>query len=219
MRRASTISVLFLVLAGCAGASPVASPTASDAAPDPTTSASAAPSQPSVVDLAPGPLEPGVTYVLPDLEGLAVQMEEDGWLATLPNGGDVTITGGRTVVYVLRPNTVIAPDQSGQIPWPTEIAEAKAAIESARGVSIASAEPITVAGIETELLLMSVRNASEAAPLLTTGSGEFGLEDGDFAVLLPIGDRVIVLGLDSDGNTDRALDEGGVLLESLVFSE
>jgi hypothetical protein len=219
VRRASTISVLSLVLAGCAGASPVASPTASDAAPDPTASASTAPSQPSIVDLAPGPLEPGVTYLLPDLEGLAVRMEEDGWLATLPNGGDVTITGGRTVVYLLRPNTVIAPDQAAQIPWPTEVAEAKAALESARGVSIASAEPITVAGIETELLLMSVRNASEAAPLLTTGSGEFGLEDGDFAVLLPIGDRVIVVGLDSDGNTDRALAEGSVLLESLVFSE
>lgn len=219
MRRASTASVLSLVLAGCAGASPVVSPTASDAVPDATGTASAAPSQPSIVDLAPGPLEPGVTYVLPDLDGLAVRMEDEGWLATLPNGGDVTITGGRTVVYVLRPNTVIAPDQSAQIPWPTDVEAAKAAIESARGVSIASAEPITVAGIDTELLLMSVRNASEAAPLLTTGSGEFGLNEGDFAVLLPIGGRVIVLGIDSDGDTDRALAEGGAVLEGLLFSE
>jgi hypothetical protein len=146
-------------------------------------------------------------------------MAEEGWLATLPNGGDVTFAGGRTAVYVLRPATVIAPDQSGQIPWPTDLAGARAAIDAARGVSFAAAEPITVAGVETELLTMAVRNASEAAPLLTTGSGEFGLEEGDLAVLLPVGGTVIVIALDSAGDAERAEAEGRVLLEGLLFDE
>jgi hypothetical protein len=221
MRRVSLVGAIApLVLAACAGgATPSDSPSTIASAPDATASVVPSSSAAVVVDLEPGPLEPGVTYVLPDFGGLAVRMPEDGWLATLPNGGDVTITGGRTVVYLLRPDTVIAPDQSGQIPWPGDAAAARAALDAARGVTIDRADPITVAGIDTELLHLTITGASETAPLLTTGSGEFGLEPGDLAVLLPLADRVIVIGIGSGGDAERALEEGRTLLEALLIAE
>jgi hypothetical protein len=219
MRRPSVVSLLAFALAACSASSPSASPSpaasvpeASAESPDATTAA--------VVDLVPGRLDPGVTYVFPDFGGLAVRMDEEGWLAVLPNGGDVSITGGRTIAYFLRPDTVIAPDESGQIPWPTDVEGARAALESARGVTIESAEPITVGGVETELLTVSARNQSEAAPLFTTGSGEIGLaNEENLVVLLPIEDEVIVIVFGGEGDLERTRDEGGTLLDALLFEE
>ncbi len=218
MTRASFVrlSVLALMLAACS--SPGSSSPADATESEPP--ASTAPSTAAVVPLEPGRLDPGVTYVLPDFGGLAVNLAVEGWLATLPNGGDVIATGGRTVAYFLRPQTVISPDETGRLSWPTDVAEAKAALNAARGVTVESAEPITIAGIETELLRVSASGQSEAAPLLQTGSGEVGLSDGDtIVILIPIEGEVVMLTVEREGDYAAALEEGQVLLDGLLFSE
>lgn len=215
MRRVPTL-VFALVLAGCNQAAVTSNPPAATEVAAPSASVHPDPSLAATANLAPGRLAAGVRYVLPGFDGLSVQVEDEAWLAILANGGDIILTAGQTTVYLVQPQTIVSPDQSQRLPWPATPTEARAALDATRGVAVEDAEPITIAGIETELLRVSASRQAEGPVMLQSSSGDFGLPDGESAIiLLPIGDRVVYLSLEASGSYERALDEGQPLIDGM----
>jgi hypothetical protein len=165
--------------------------------------------------MARGPLAAGVTYVFPGFDGLAVTLPVEGWTAALPNGGDAQIAGTSASVYFLDPATIVSSDGTARRDWQTDPERAKAQIEAVGGVTIESTEPITVAGLETELMHVTASGLSGDAPMLQTGSGEYGLNDGpNDIVLLPVGDRLLFISVESATNQEQ---DARVVLDGLSF--
>ena len=210
-----------MVLASCNQPAASSSPPAATEAAAP--SSSIQPSASSVAGattLPPGRLAADARYLLPGFDGLSVQVEDDAWLAILPNGGDIVLTAGRTTVYFVNPETIISPDQSERLPWPTSLEDARAAIDATRGVAVEEAEPITIAGIDTELLRVSAIRQTESAAMLQSLSGEFGFPDGDSGVmLLPIGGRVVYVSLEASGDYELAMEEAQPLIDGMALEE
>jgi len=207
--------VTLLALIAACGNAPASSTAASASAGESGEGVSASPG--GVVDMVRGPLAAGVTYVFPNFNGLAVTLPEDGWSASLPNGGDAQIAGTATSVYFLLPATIVSSDGTARRDWPSDPEQAKAQIEAVRGITIESSEPITVAGVDTELLHVIASGLSPDAPMFQTGSGEIGLNEGsNDVILLPIGDRLLFLSVES--TTDQE-EDAQVVIDGLSFAE
>ena len=108
-------------------------------------------------------------------------------------------------------------EPSNRRDWQTDPERAKAQIEAVRGITIDSAEPINVAGVDTELLHITASGLTAEAPMLQSGSGEFGLSEGPNAVvLLPVGERLLLITF--EGAEDQEPDALTVL-DGLSFVE
>ena len=163
-----------------------------------------------------GGLEAGTRYVIESL-GISIRPDVDGWFAVLPQGGDAGLAREGVTVYILAPDTVLAPDGT-QIPAPADPQSLVDAVDGTPIVDIVGSEAFEangIAGISAEL---EASGGSAAAPLLTTGSGEWGLVDGEFQwIVIEVNGRPIVLSVEQpdDPDIDAAWAIAGPLVESL----
>lgn len=210
--------LLLLSVVGCAAAAP---PVASEPnEPESTTSVSATPIQSeggggtAVMD--PGTLDAGTRYVIESL-GVSIQPDVDGWFAVLPQGGDAGITLGDVSIYFLRPSTVLAPDSGSQIAAPADPQAFIDAIDATGIVDVDTSEPFEAGGLHGISAEITASGGSDANPLLTTGSGEYGLFDGEFEwVVVEVDGAPLVLSIErSDPDIDAAWEVAQPVVESL----
>jgi hypothetical protein len=166
--------------------------------------------------LDPGGLEAGTRYMIESL-GISIQPDVDGWFAVLPQGGDAALAREGVTVYLLAPDTVLAQDGT-QIPAPADPQALVDAVDATAIVDISASEPFEANGISGISAELEASGGSAAAPLLTTGSGEWGLVDGEFQwIVIEIDGTPIVLSLErsDDPDIDAAWAVAGPLVESL----
>jgi len=163
-----------------------------------------------------GGLEAGTRYVIESL-GISIRPDVDGWFAVLPQGGDAALAREGVSVYVLAPDTVLAPDGT-QIPAPADPQSLVDAVDATTIVNIVASEAFEANGISGISAELEASGGSAAAPLLTTGSGEWGLVDGEFQwIVIEVDGRPIVLSIEQpdDPDIDAAWAIAGPLVESL----
>ena len=163
-----------------------------------------------------GGLEAGTRYVIARL-GISIRPDVDGWFAVLPQGGDAGLAREGVTVYLLAPDTVLAPDGT-QIPAPVDPQSLVDAVDATAIVDIVASEPFEANGISGISAELEASGGSAAAPLLTTGSGEWGLVDGEFQwIVIEVDGRPIVLSVEQpdDPDIDAAWAIAGPLVESL----
>lgn len=181
-------------------------------------SPSAAPEPAATEALRPGGLEVGTRYVIESL-GISVQPAEDGWFAVLPQGGDAALSREDVTVYILAPDTVLAPDGT-QIPAPGDPQELLDAIDASAIVAVRSTEPFSanaVSGLSAE-----VTGSGGHVPLMTTGSRSYGLADGQFQlIVIEVDGRALVVSIERPDapDIDAAWEVAGPLVESLDVAE
>jgi hypothetical protein len=200
MRRlpARTVVLIALVATGCGAPVTSASSPAGSSLPSESTSLPA--SAGGTADMTAGPLAAGVTYLFPGFDGLALTPAEDGWTAGLPNGGDAQISSTSASVYFMVPATIVSSDGTARRDWPTDPAMATAQLEAVRGITIDRREPVRVAGVDTEILHITAGGLSAEAPMIQSGSGEWGFNDGpNDVILLPVGDRLLFITWEASG--------------------
>jgi hypothetical protein len=166
--------------------------------------------------LEPGGLQAGTRYTLGDL-GLSVQPDADGWFAVLPSGGDFAISRDDVTVYVYLPETILDPD-GNQIPVPDDPQAILDAADATDIVDVASSEPFEAGGVTGLSAELEASGGSEAAPLLTTGSGSLGLPDGRSQwIVLEADGRPVIISLERASAPDVAAtwEVAGPLIESL----
>lgn len=215
------LAPLLLVLAlGCSTADgPLESTTPSEpsASVAPSTVASASGGGTRALD--PGGLAAGTRYVIENL-GISIRPDVDGWFAVLPQGGDAGIAREGVTVYLLAPDTVLAPDGT-QIPAPADPQALVDAVDATDIVDISASEPFVASGVSGISAELEASGGSAAAPLLTTGSGEWGLVDGEFQwIVIEVDGRPIVLSVEQsdDPDIDAAWAIAGPLVESLELA-
>jgi hypothetical protein len=218
MRSRRTLLAVLVILGGCGSESattPIPSSSATVAPPSPSVAASAA----AGGVLVPGPLVSGATYGLPDI-GLSVTIPEDGWDATLPNGGDLRIVHSSSSVWITRPQTIVSSDGTARRPWPVEPERAAASIEAVRGITVTSATPLEIAGVEATLLTITASGLGPEAPMFQSGSGEYGPEEGESGILLlPAGDELLAVIISHPDGLDAAMEDAEGLLATLEASD
>jgi hypothetical protein len=163
-----------------------------------------------------GGLEAGTRYVIESL-GISIRPDVDGWFALLPQGGDAGLAREGVSVYILAPNTVLAPDGT-QTPAPADPQSLVDAVDATAIVDILGSEAFEANGISGISAELEASGGSAAAPLLTTGSGEWGLVDGEFQwIVIEVDGRPIVLSVEQpdDPDIDAAWAIAGPLVESL----
>ena len=167
-------------------------------------------------ELDPGGLEAGTRYVIESL-GISIQPDVDGWFAVPQQGGDAAIAREGVTVYLLAPDTVLAADGT-QVPAPSDPQALVDAVNATDIVAVAASEPFEVNGISGISAELEASGGSAAAPLLTTGSGEWGLVDGEFQwIVIEVDGRPIVISVEQpdDPDIDAAWAIAGPLVESL----
>jgi hypothetical protein len=210
---------LALVASGCSAA---AAPTPSSSGPSDavTTPEATAPESAeatgAVQPLDPGGLEAGTRYVA---EGLGVSFvpDADGWFAVMPQGGDVALSRGDVTVYFYRPETILAPDGS-QIAAPADPQALLDAIHATDIANVGATEAFEASGISGRSAEIESLGGSEAAPLMTTGSGSLGLAEGEFQwIVIAIDGSALVISVErpDDPDIDAAWEIAGPLVESL----
>lgn len=171
---------------------------------------------PRTQELDAGGLEAGTRYAIESL-GISIQPDVDGWFAVLPQGGDAGLAREGVTVYFLAPDTVLAPDGT-QIPAPADPQALVDAVDATAIVDILASEAFEANGISGISAELEASGGSAAAPLLTTGSGEWGLVDGEFQwIVIEVGGMPIVLSIEQsdDPDIDAAWTIAGPLVESL----
>lgn len=189
-------------------------PTASVAA---TTIASAGGGRIQALD--PGGLAAGTRYAIESL-GISIEPDVDGWFAVLPQGGDAGLAREGVTVYLLAPDTVLAPDGT-QMPAPADPQALVDAVDATAIVDIRASEPFQANGISGISAELEASGGSAAAPLLTTGSGEWGLVDGEFQwIVIEVDGRPIVLSVEQpdDPDIDAAWAVAGPVVQSLELA-
>lgn len=179
-----------------------------------TTGASPEPAGTQSLD--PGGLQAGTRYVMEGL-GISVQPDAEGWFAVLPQGGDVAISREDVTVYFLAPDTVLAPDGT-QVAAPADPQALLDAIDATAITMVTASEPFAANGLSGLSAELEASGGSEAAPLMTTGSGEYGLVDGQFQwIVLELDGRALVVSIErsDEPDIDAAWDIAGPLVESL----
>jgi hypothetical protein len=209
---AGLATALLVSAAGCSAAAP---PPESAPAPDPTASATVATGRETVA-LEPGGLEAGTRYVIESL-GVSIQPDVDGWFAVMPQGGDAAISRGDVTVYFLNPGTVLAPDGT-RIPAPSDPQALLDAIDASGIVQVVTSEPFEANGISGLSAELDAAGGSEDLTLLTTGTGEYGLIDGETQwIVLERDGSAVVVSLERPDEPDiaAAWEIAGPLVESL----
>lgn len=210
------VCVVAIVTTACSADSPSAAPVTSSPAHSHPASASVAPEPGATEALTPGGLEAGTRYVIESL-GVSVQPGEDGWFAVLPQGGDAALSRGDVTVYFLAPDTVLAPDGT-QVPAPADPQELLDAIDATAIVAVRSSEPFAANALSGLSAEVDAGGGSEAAPLMTTGSGSYGLLDGEYRwIVVNVAGRPIVVSIERPDapDIDAAWEVAGPLVESL----
>ena len=209
-----------LLMVSAIGCSTAVSPLESQTQPEPAASvpATAVESAGSggTQELDAGGLEAGTRYVIENL-GISIRPDVAGWFAVLPQGGDAGLAREGVTVYLLAPDTILAPDGT-QIPAPVDPQALVDAVDATAIVDISASEPFEANGISGISAELEASGGSAAAPLLTTGSGEWGLADGEFQwIVIEIDGRPIVISVEQpdDPDIDAAWAIAGLLVESL----
>ena len=213
-----TLAPLVVVsVIGCSTAGPsLESQTQSEPAESVSETAAESSGDGGTQELDAGGLEGGTRYVIESL-GISIRPDVDGWFAVLPQGGDAGLAREGVSVYILAPDTVLAPDGT-QIPAPADPQSLVDAVDATAIVEILASEPFEANGISGISAELEASGGSAAAPLLTTGSGEWGLVDGEFQwIVIEVDGRPIVLSVEQpdDPDIDAAWAIAGPLVESL----
>jgi hypothetical protein len=211
LSRAGVATALLVSAAGCSSAAPPP-----ETAPAPPTASATAASGGETVALEPGGLEVGTRYVIESL-GVSIQPDVDGWFAVMPQGGDAAISRGDVTVYFLNPSTVLAPDGT-RIPAPADPQALLDAIDASGIVQVVTSEPFDAHGISGLSAELDASGGSEDLTLLTTGTGEYGLIDGETQwIVLERDGSVVVVSLERPDEPDiaAAWEIAGPLVKSL----
>ncbi len=217
--RQSWLVALTLVASGCTGATEPTppQPLPSDRAATPEAAATASEEAAGAVQaLDPGGLEAGTRYVAESV-GVSFAPDADGWFAVMPQGGDIAVSRGDVTIYFYTPDTILAPDgtQMAAPPDPRALLDAIHATDIADVRATEAFEASGISGISAEI---ESSGGSEAAPLMTTGSGSLGLDEGEFQwIVIEIAGTVLVISVEraSDPDIDAAWEVAGPLIESL----
>ena len=207
-------ATLLACATGCAAAAP--SPDSADDASSPTASVGSTVGDGGTQVLDPGGLEAGTRYVIESL-GVSIEPDVDGWFAVIPQGGDVALSRGDVTVYFLAPATVLAPG-GARVDAPADPQELLDAVDASGIVNVLTTEPFeanAISGLSAEL---DASGGSADLALLTTGSGETGLVDGQsqWIVIERDGAAVVVSVERPDApDIDAAWEIAGPLVESL----
>jgi hypothetical protein len=196
---------------GSVGSSSIAVPSPSVAA---TTGASPEPGGTQSLD--PGGLQAGTRYVMEDL-GISVQPDVEGWFAVLPQGGDVAMSREDVTVYFMAPDTVLDADGM-QVAAPTDPQAVLDAIDATAITTVTAAGPFAANAISGLSAEVEASGGGEDAPLMTTGSGAYGLVDGQFQlIVIEVDGRVLVVSIERTDapDIDAAWEIAGPLVESL----
>ena len=212
------VAVVAMLTAACGNAAPSVS---TDSATSDETSAAATSSAPAeateVQMLEPGRLDAGGTYEIPE-RGLSFSAEGD-WLALLPSGGDVSLAGENGVsVYILRPETMLQADGS-QAPLPEEPQAIADAVGALGITDVTAVTPFqSDSGVEGLQVDLEAQGGSESSPLVTTGTGAFGLADGPARWIIVPGDEgPVIFSIEraDDPDIEASWEVAGPLLMSL----
>jgi hypothetical protein len=213
-------SLILILTTSCSAASPDGGSVESSSTAAPTQSVAASteasPGSGGTQVLDPGGLQAGTRYVMESL-GISVQPDVEGWFAVLPQGGDVAMSREDVTVYFLAPDTVLAPDGT-QVEAPADPQALLDAIQATAITAVTASksfEANAITGLSAEL---EASGGSEAAPLMTTGSGAYGLVDGEFQwIVFELDGRSLVVSIErSDApDIDVAWEIAGPIVESL----
>jgi hypothetical protein len=149
--------------------------------------------------------------------GVSFVPDADGWFAVMFQGGDVAVSRGDVTVYFYRPDTILAPDGT-QMAAPGDPQALLDAIHATVIADVGATEAFEASGISGISAEIESSGGSEAAPLMTTGSGSLGLGDGEFQwIVIEIDGSVLVISVErpDDPDVDAAWEVAGPLVESL----
>ncbi len=208
--RAGVGTALLVTAVGCSAAPP------SDSAPSSQVPSASAVVEGETVALDPGRLDGGTRYVIESL-GVSIQPDVDGWFAVMPQGGDAAISRGDVTVYFLSPSTVLAADGT-RIPAPADPQALLDAIGASGIVQVVASEPFEAHGISGLSAELDASGGTPDLTLLTTGSGEYGLIDGETQwIVIERDGRPLVVSLERPDGPDiaAAWEIAGPLVESL----
>ena len=119
--------------------------------------------------------------------------------------------------YVYLPETILDAD-GNQVPVPDDPQAVLDAADATDIVDVASSEQFETGGVTGLSAALDAAGGSEAAPLLTTGSGSLGLPDGRTQwIVLEAGGRPVIISLERTSAPDvaAAWEIAGPSVESL----